>query len=147
MILRESSHDFPAQRPGKIKMSAKKSRSSAKISRSLLGRSGKISKRQNQTARGRPCSDPLVRANLEAFASIGLAPNDFVSQVCQMDHVSPDYIRVQKKRLEAERRYSHGLLPTVIRSHHYLLNRIQLCFITVGSSTLYWPNCPYLTEL
>jgi hypothetical protein len=62
----------------------------------------------------------MVRANLEAFASIGLACNDFVSEIWQMDHVTPDYILGQKKRLESERGHSHGLLLTVIRSNDYL---------------------------
>jgi hypothetical protein len=63
----------------------------------------------------------MVRANLEAFASIGLARNDFVSEICQMDHVTPDYILGQAKRLEAERRYSPGLLLTVIRILSFLI--------------------------
>jgi hypothetical protein len=37
-----------------------------------------------------------------------------------MDHVTPDYILGQAKRLEAERSYSHGLLLTVIRGRDSL---------------------------
>ncbi|MEJ2266861.1 MAG: hypothetical protein P8X95_25740 [Anaerolineales bacterium] len=37
-----------------------------------------------------------------------------------MDHVTPDYILGQAKRLEAERRYSPGLLLTVNRSRDHL---------------------------
>jgi hypothetical protein len=76
--------------------SAKKSRSSAKISRSRFGRGMRNSKKRDQTATGSGRSDPMVRADLEAFASIGLARNDFVLEICQMDHVTPDYIRGQK---------------------------------------------------
>jgi predicted transcriptional regulator len=84
--------------------SAKKSRSSAKISRSHFSRKRHLPKREDRTAMGSTRSDQVIRANQEAFASIGLARNDFVSEICQMDHVTPDYIRGQKKRLEAERR-------------------------------------------
>jgi predicted transcriptional regulator len=100
--------------------SVKNSRSRVKISRSRFGRKKHIRKKEDRTVHSRARSDPVVRANLEAFASIGLARNDFVQEICKMDHVTPDYIRGQKKRLEAERRYSHGLLLTVIRSNDYL---------------------------
>jgi predicted transcriptional regulator len=100
--------------------SVKNSRSSVKISRSRYSRGMRITKKGDRTATGSARSDPMVRANLEAFASIGLAGNDFVLEICQMDHVAPDYILGQKKRLEAERRYSHGLSLTVIRSNDYL---------------------------
>jgi hypothetical protein len=107
--------------------SVKLSRSSVKPSRSRVGPSRSPhshrppnGKKKDRSARGRPRSDPMVRANLEAFASIGLACNDFVLEICKMDHVTPDYILGQKKRLKAERRYSNGLLLTVIRSNDYL---------------------------
>jgi hypothetical protein len=98
----------------------KYSRSSVKHSPSRYSRRLHHADKKDRTALGSARSDPVVRANLEAFASIGLARNDFLSEICKMDHVTPDYIRGQKKRLEAERRYSHGLLLTVIRSHDYL---------------------------
>jgi predicted transcriptional regulator len=127
MILGQSIDETLASQTGKIKTSVKNARSTVKnarsrvkISRSRYSRGMRINKKGDRTATGSARSDPMVRANLEAFASIGLARNDFVSEICQMDHVTPDYIRGQKKRLEAERRYSHGLLLTVIRSNDYL---------------------------
>jgi hypothetical protein len=96
MILGESTGQIHGQPARKIKTSAKKSRSSAKISRSRFGRGMRNSKKRDQTATGSGRSDPMVRADLEAFASIGLARNDFVLEICQMDHVTPDYIRGQK---------------------------------------------------
>jgi hypothetical protein len=107
--------------------SVKNSRSRVKISRSRYSHRLQHAKKEDRTATGSARSDPVVRANLEAFASIGLAGNDFVSEICQMDHVTPDYIRGQKKRLEAERRYSHGLLLTVIRSNDYLPEKYFPC--------------------
>jgi predicted transcriptional regulator len=101
----------------------KNSRSRVKISRSRFIRNKHIHKKEDRTATRRTQSDPMVRANQEAFASIGLARNDFVLEICKMDHVTPDYILGQKKRQEAERRYSHGLLLTVIRSNDYLPER------------------------
>ncbi|MEJ2263865.1 MAG: DnaA N-terminal domain-containing protein [Anaerolineales bacterium] len=120
LSLKEESKEAAAAQAG---ASAKKSRSSAKISRSRYHRGMRITETGDRTALGSARSDPVVRANLEAFASIGLARNDFVLEICQMDHVTPDYILGQKKRLEAERRYSHGLLLTVIRSNDYLPER------------------------
>jgi hypothetical protein len=93
---------------------------SVKISPSRYSRRWPNTKKKDRTATGSTRSDPLVRANLEAFAAIGLVRNDFVLEICKMDHVTPDYILGQAKRLEAERRYSHGLLLTVIRSHDHL---------------------------
>jgi hypothetical protein len=100
--------------------SVKHSRSSVKHSPSRYSRRLQHAKKEDRTTLGSARSDPVVRANLEAFASIGLARNDFVLEICKMDHVTPDYIRGQKKRLETEHRYSHGLLLTVIRSNDYL---------------------------
>jgi hypothetical protein len=100
----------------KARTSAENSHSAAKISISPYSRRLPNTQKKDRTATGSARSDPVVRANLAAFASIGLACNDFVSDICQMDHVTPDYILGQAKRLEAERRYSHGLLLTVIRS-------------------------------
>jgi predicted transcriptional regulator len=120
MILGESIDEILAAHTGKIKTSVKNSRSRVKISRSRYSRGMRIIKKGDRTALGSARSDPVVQANLEAFASIGLACNDFVLEICQMDHVTPDYIRGQKKRLEAECRYSPGLLLTVIRSNDYL---------------------------
>jgi hypothetical protein len=100
--------------------SVKISRSSVKHSPSRYSRRLQHADKKDRTALGSARSDPVVRANLEAFASIGLARNDFVLEICKMDHVTPDYIRGQKKRLETEHRYSHGLLLTVIRSNDYL---------------------------
>jgi hypothetical protein len=74
---------------------------------------------KKRTATGRSRSD-LVSANLEAFRSIGLVKNDFILEICKLDHVSPDYILGQKRRLEAERRYSHGLLLRVVKDDDYL---------------------------
>jgi hypothetical protein len=91
-----------------------------KVLRSLVSRGFQLSKKRERTVQGRPCCDPMARANLEALASIGLRRNRFVSEICHLEHVTPDYILGQKRRLEAERRYSHGLLLTVIRSNDYL---------------------------
>jgi hypothetical protein len=57
----------------------------------------------------------VVRANQQTFASFGLVQNDPVLEICKMDHVTPDYILGRKRQREAERRYSHGLLLTVVR--------------------------------
>jgi hypothetical protein len=100
--------------------SVKNSRSSVKISRSRYSRRLPNTKKKDRTASGRARSDPVVRANLGAFGSIGVTSNEFVLEICKMDHVTPDYILGQAKRLQAERRYSHGLLLTVIRSHDHL---------------------------
>jgi hypothetical protein len=91
-----------------------------KVLRSLVSRGFQLSKRRERDTRARPRSDPVVRANLEVFGSIGVTSNDFVLEICKMDHVTPDYILGQAKRLEAERRYSPGLLLTVIRSRDHL---------------------------
>jgi hypothetical protein len=74
------------------------------------------------TGRSRPKS---VCANLEAFRSFGLMKNDFILKICKLDHVTPDYILGQKRRLEAEGRYSHGLLLRVIKDDDYLPPRYQ----------------------
>ncbi len=100
--------------------SAENPRWSARISRSLFSRRVRIIKKEDRIAEGRPRSDPMVQANLEAFRSIGLVKNAFVLEICKMDHVTPNYILGQKKRLEAERRYSGGLLLTVVRCNDYL---------------------------
>jgi hypothetical protein len=94
-----------------------------KVRRSLVSRGFQLSKKRERTARGRSGSDPVVRANLEALASIGLRRNRFVLELCHLGHVTPDYILGQKRRLEAEGRYSHGLLLTVVRSKDYLPER------------------------
>jgi hypothetical protein len=69
------------------------------------------------TGRSRPNS---VCANLEVFRSFGLMKNDFVLEICKLDHVTPDYILGQKRRLEAEGRYSRGLLLKVVKDDDYL---------------------------
>jgi hypothetical protein len=94
-----------------------------KVLRSLVSRGFQLSKRRERDTRTRPRSDPVVRANLEALAPIGLRRNRFVSEICHLEHVTPDYILGQKKRLEAEPRCSHGLLLTVVRSKDYLPER------------------------
>jgi hypothetical protein len=104
----------------KMRASVKNSPSSVKISRSLIGRGHRLTKKENSAGPSPSQPGPSVQANLDAFASIGLARNEFISEICEMDHVSPDYILGQKKRLQAERRYSPGLLLTVIRSKDYL---------------------------
>jgi hypothetical protein len=70
---------------------------------------------EDRTANGNGRTDRMVQANLEAFASIGLVQNDFISGICRMDYVTPGYILGQKRRLEAERRYSGGLLLKVVQ--------------------------------
>lgn len=65
----------------------------------------------------------MVEENLAAFAAICLAKNDFVLEICKMKHVNPRFIFGQKKRLESERRYSPGLLLTVVRCNDYLPER------------------------
>jgi DNA-binding transcriptional ArsR family regulator len=117
LSFKEESYAAAAAKAG---ANMKNSRSRVKISRSHYSRGMRIIKKGDRTALGSARSDPLVQANLEAFASIGLVRNNFVLEICNMDHVTPDYILGQKKRLEAERRYSRGLLLTVIRSNDYL---------------------------
>jgi DNA-binding MarR family transcriptional regulator len=102
------------------KASAEVSTGKMRVLRSLVSRGFQLSKRREGDTRARLRSDPVVRANLEAFGSIGVRRNGFVLEICRMEHVTPDYILGQKKRLEAERRYSHGLLLTVVRSNDYL---------------------------
>jgi hypothetical protein len=94
---------------------AAKAGASAKILRSRLRPGIRKIKKEDRAANGRARSDRMVQANLEAFASIGLVQKDFISGICQMDHVRPDYILGLKRRLEAERRYSGGLLLRVVQ--------------------------------
>ncbi|HZD57450.1 MAG TPA: DnaA N-terminal domain-containing protein [Anaerolineales bacterium] len=102
------------------KASAEVSTGKMRVLHSLMSRGFQLAKRRERRPRGRPRTDAMVRANLEAFGSIGVRRNEFVLEICGMEHVTPDYILGQKKRLEREERYSHGLLLTVVRSKDYL---------------------------
>jgi hypothetical protein len=93
---------------------------SAQIPRSRFRRRTRKIKKGDGAASGRVRSDLVVEANLEAFASFGLVQNDFISAICRMDHVTHGYILGQKRRLEAEGRYSGGLLLKVVKCNDYL---------------------------
>ena len=72
-------------------------------------------------------SNRRFRAILEPFASTGLVQNEFISGIWRTDHLTPGYILGQKKRLEAEHRYSTGLLPKVIQCNDFLLEKHITC--------------------
>ncbi|MEJ2352861.1 MAG: hypothetical protein P8Y03_23995, partial [Anaerolineales bacterium] len=108
-----------------------------KVLRSLVSRGFQLSKKRDRTMQGRSRSDPTVRTNLETFGSIGVRRNRFVSEICHLEHVTPDYILGQKKRLEAERRYSHGLLLTVVRSNDYLPEKYLALEASVHQAQLF----------
>jgi DNA-binding transcriptional ArsR family regulator len=57
----------------------------------------------------------MVCRNLDAFQSVGLGLSRVVRNVAELDHVHPDYILSQARRLEGEGRYSPGLLIKVVR--------------------------------
>jgi hypothetical protein len=103
-------------------------------------------KKQDRTANGGVRSDSLFQANLEAFVSIGLVQNDFISGICRMDHVTPGYILGQKKRLEAERRYSAGLLLKVIQCKDSLPNKYITCDSSPPSSNGAGASVPPLSR-
>lgn len=63
--------------------------------------------------------------NLEALQSVGLGLSAAVRRIAKLDHVNPDYITSQARRLEGEGRYSAGLLIKVIRDADPIPPRYQ----------------------
>jgi len=66
---------------------------------------------------GQPAENPRVgiEERIQAFRDNGVGWNNYVQEVCLMDHVTPDLINSQAKRLLQENRFSPGLLLMVVK--------------------------------